>query len=163
MNKIIVISDIDGCLTDGGLYYTADGKVMKKFGVGDHEGVKLLRKNNIDILFITADKTGYPIVKRRIDDMKCDLVVVNEIERLDFIKEYVKEYEQVVFFGDGLGDANVKNKIPEIYFITPRNARNEAKDVSDYITENKGSEGAFLDLAIHVSWKTNTYYNKLYE
>ena len=85
MKKIIVISDVDGCLTDGKFVYTAEGKVSKTFGPHDNDGVKLLRKNGIETIFISADKRGFPITEKRITDMKCQITCVSETDRGDYI------------------------------------------------------------------------------
>jgi YrbI family 3-deoxy-D-manno-octulosonate 8-phosphate phosphatase len=145
--KSIVISDVDGCLTDGRYIYTADGKVAKVFGPHDNDGVKLLKANNIDVVFISADKRGFPITRKRIEDMKCPIFNVSEAERVQWVDNYVKAngYEFSVFFGDGIGDVPVKDVVT--YFACPANARKEAKMAAQYITESIGGQGAFLDLA----------------
>lgn len=164
MNKIILVSDIDGCLTDGGLYYTAEGKVMKRFGAGDHEGLKLLKKNNIDVVFITADKVGLPIVQQRMKDMSnSELKVFSETERYDYIKSLKNEYDIVVFFGDGLGDANLASKLACDYFVCPKQSRDEVKMEADFISKFEGGHGAFLDIAIWTVNKLIQDYKKLYE
>lgn len=150
--KIIVISDVDGCLTDGKFIYTADGKVAKIFGAHDNDGVKLLRKNGIEVRFISADKRGFDITKKRIEDMKCEIDYVSENDRADYLARYLADERYsngVIFFGDGLGDlAAVKNTTA--YFVAPMNAREQVKDYADYVTDNIGGEGAFLDLAEHI-------------
>ena len=145
--KSIVISDVDGCLTDGRYIYTTNGKVAKVFGPHDNDGVKLLRENNVDVVFISADKRGFPITKKRIEDMKCEVFNVSESDRVQWVKTYVSEngYTLSVFFGDGIGDVPVKDVVT--YFVCPANARKEAKESADYITESIGGQGAFLDLA----------------
>ena len=100
--KILVISDVDGCITTGHFIYTINGKAAKVFGANDHEGVKLLRKNNIDVEFITADRVGYTITQKRMSELKCECNIFSETERLDYIKSKLKEYDLVFFFGDGL-------------------------------------------------------------
>ena len=148
--KAIVISDVDGCLTDGKYIYTADGKVAKTYGPHDNDGVKLLKKNNIDVVFISADKRGFPITKKRIEDMNCQIYNVTESERVDWVKNYIKDhgYEFAVFFGDGIGDVPVKPYVN--MFIAPANARREAKAAATFVTESEGGNGAFLDLALYV-------------
>lgn len=150
--KSVVISDVDGCLTDGRFIYTADGKVAKVFGPHDNDGVKLLKANDIDVVFISADKRGFPITKKRIEDMKCPIFNVSESERVEWVRNYIKEnnYERSVFFGDGISDIPVKDVVDK--FICPANARPEAKSVADFVTSSIGGQGAFLDLAI---WITN--------
>lgn len=146
-NKSVVISDVDGCLTDGRYIYTADGKVAKVFGPHDNDGVKLLKANGIDVVFISADKRGFQITKRRIEDMKCPIFNVSEADRVDWVRDYIKEndYKFSVFFGDGISDVPVKGVVT--HFTSPANARKEAKLAADYITESIGGQGAFLDLA----------------
>ena len=58
----LVITDVDGVLTDGGMYYTSNGDIMKRFHVRDGMGVTLLRKNNISTIIITKEQT--PMVKK---------------------------------------------------------------------------------------------------
>jgi 3-deoxy-D-manno-octulosonate 8-phosphate phosphatase (KDO 8-P phosphatase) len=157
MKKIIVISDVDGCLTDGKFVYTAEGKISKTFGPHDNDGVKLLRKNGIETIFISADKRGFPITEKRITDMKCQITCVSETDRADYIKQYIDDGYFVVFFGDGLGDlaAYYKNVVSEsIILIAPNNARWQVKDAAAFVTDNNGGEGAFLDLA---EWVVGTY------
>lgn len=152
MHKKIVISDVDGCLTDGRFIYTADGKVAKVFGPHDNDGVKLLKANGFDVVFISADKRGFPITQKRIHDMKCEVYNVTESERVEWVANYIKEnnYEFSVFFGDGISDVHVKDAVT--YFACPLNARKEAKSSASYITESIGGQGAFLDLA---QWVVN--------
>ena len=148
MNSKVVISDVDGCLTDGRFIYTVDGKVAKIFGPHDNDGVKLLKANGFDVVFISADKRGFPITKRRIEDMKCQVYNVSEADRVTWVKEYIKNngYTFSIFFGDGIGDIPVKDAVT--YFACPANARREAKESADYITESIGGQGAFLDLTL---------------
>jgi len=164
-NRIVVISDVDGCLTDGGMYYTSNGKVMKKFGVGDHEGVKLLKKNDIDVIFVTADKTGLPIVQKRLADMSNSrLEVYSEVERRKFVESLRNDYDTIVFFGDGIGDLKIaENGLCDI-FVCPKQSRKEVKEVANYVTEFDGGQGAYLDMAIWVAKKLKKdLYRELYE
>lgn len=154
MNNKVVISDVDGCLTDGKFIYTADGKVAKIFGPHDNDGVKLLKANNFDVVFISADKRGFPITKRRIDDMNCPVFNVSESDRMGWVKNYIEmnEYRFSVFFGDGISDITVMDVVDK--FACPANARKEVKMVADYVTDSIGGQGAFLDFA---QWVIETY------
>ena len=150
MKKTIVISDVDGCLTDGKFVYTVEGKVAKTYGPHDNDGVKLLRKNGIETVFISADKRGFPITEKRITDMKCKIDFVSEINRADYIAKYIEDGYDVIFFGDGLGDlaAFIKNSYSgKIYLVAPANARPQVQDHAHFVTDNIGGEGAFLDMA----------------
>lgn len=168
MKKIIVISDVDGCLTNGTFVYTADGKVSKTFGANDNEGVKLLRKNGIEVEFITADTIGEPITRKRIEDMNCQLTIVKECDRSKHIMKYLEDGYSVVFFGDGVGDSVVAKKCSsdayDLLFVTPQNGRRQCKELANHVCEHSGGDGAFQDLAYyvvqHYFWNT---YKELYE
>lgn len=66
----LVITDIDGVWTDGGMYYTEQGDVMKRFSVKDGWGVIFLRKLNIPVAIMTGENTQ--IVQKRADKLKID-------------------------------------------------------------------------------------------
>ena len=53
----ILLTDVDGVLTDGGMYYSAHGDVMKKFNAKDGMGINILRKKNIPTVIVTKEKT----------------------------------------------------------------------------------------------------------
>lgn len=151
--KMIVISDVDGCLTDGKFIYTSEGKVAKIFGAHDNDGIKLLRKNGIEVRFISADKRGFEITKKRIEDMKCELDYVPETNRANYLARYRNDERYcngLIFFGDGLGDLAAARQNDSIYFVSPANGRPEVKGCANYVTDNIGGEGAFLDLAEHI-------------
>ena len=57
-NLKILLTDVDCVLTDGGMYYTSDGDIMKKFHTRDGMGVNLLKRNGIPTIIVTKEKTG---------------------------------------------------------------------------------------------------------
>ena len=60
-NIKILLTDVDGVLTDGGMYYSAYGDIMKKFNAKDGMGINILRKKNIPTIIVTKEK------KRKLD------------------------------------------------------------------------------------------------
>ena len=58
----LVLTDVDGVLTDGGMYYSSDGDIMKKFHARDGMGVSVLKRNGIPTVIITKEKSE--IVKK---------------------------------------------------------------------------------------------------
>lgn len=135
------VLDVDGVMTTGQFWYSEDGKELKCFGPHDNDGIKLL-KGKISIHFITADKRGFPISKKRIvDDMQQELNLVPEAERYAYFERLgIKE---TIYMGDGIHDAPVLKDC--LFGIAPANARKEAKETADFITESKAGEGAVLD------------------
>lgn len=150
-NDILVVSDVDGCITTGQFIYTTDGKVAKIFSANDHDGIKLLREYGIETIFVTADTTGFDITySRTYKEMNCETLNINTEQRIIFIKEALKKYKKVIYFGDGPNDVKVKKECPEVIFITPKNGRDKCKLEADFVTHNKGGENAFVDLAEYI-------------
>ena len=59
-----LIIDIDGVMTDGKFYYSVDGKILKAFGADDHDALSILKKY-MNIIFVTGDKKGFKISKKK--------------------------------------------------------------------------------------------------
>lgn len=149
MKKILFVSDVDGCLTDGGMYYGPGGKVFKRFSAGDHEGLKLLYKNGISVQFITADKTGFDITSARMQDMSnANIRIVPEVDRYLYFESLKNDYDYIVFFGDGLADANIKKEKLCNYFICPKQSLFEVYSDADLFLHNEGGHAAFLEASI---------------
>jgi 3-deoxy-D-manno-octulosonate 8-phosphate phosphatase (KDO 8-P phosphatase) len=144
------ILDVDGVMTTGQFIYSNKGKIAKIFGPHDSDGLKLIRQK-FEIEFLTADKRGFSISKKRIyTDLGYKIHLVTEEKRLEFIK---KKYglRNVIYMGDGIFDAKIFKCVH--YSIAPKNARIEAKKLAKFITKNKSGEGAVLDACIHLNKK----------
>lgn len=141
------ISDVDGCLNDGRIYWDANGqKPFKAFGNYDHDGVKLLR-DHVKLIFISADKHGWDILQSRIvDHMKCELHYVPESERYAFVEKY--GFENVAYMGDGIYDAKIIRHAK--LGIAPSQGRAEARNLARFVTPSAGGEGAYLDAALFI-------------
>ena len=140
------VLDVDGVLTDGKFLYSAEGKVYKTFGAHDADGLKLL-KSLVDIKFISADKRGFDISRRRIEDMGYELTLVSEQSRYDYIRDSYG-FEQTIYMGDGIHDAPI---IAAVAFgVAPRSGRKEAKQAADFVTESNAGEGAVCDACIEI-------------
>ena len=146
-NPKAFLLDVDGVMTTGQFAYTADGKAMKIFGPDDNDALSLL-KNLIEIRFITGDKNGLEITKRRIvDDMNFPLDVVSVLKRIDWISERYNP-EEVIYMGDGIFDHYVFKKIG--YSIAPWNANSVAKKYADYVTKRNGGDRAVAEACLHI-------------
>lgn len=152
----VFILDVDGVLTTGHFLYTKDGKAVKIFGPDDHDALNLL-KPYLEIRFITGDKHGYDISKKRIvDHMKFPLDFVSTFKRLEWIE---KKYslDEVIYMGDGIFDHYVLKKIG--YGISTANADKYAKKYSDYITKCSGGDRAVAEACLHILEKFFEPYN----
>jgi len=146
--KLNFVLDVDGVMTTGQFLYSKEGKTHKVFGPHDADGLKLIR-DKVNICFITADKRGLPITKKRIsEDMGYRLEVVTEEERYNFIRENFG-FENTIFMGDGIFDAPILRKC--MFGIAPKNARIEAKNSADFITPSNSAEGSVCDACIVIN------------
>ncbi|TSA58513.1 MAG: phosphatase [Methylophilaceae bacterium] len=151
-----LILDVDGVMTTGQFFYTAEGKAMKIFGPDDNDGLSLL-KQHLEIRFITGDKKGFAITKKRIvDDMGFPLNIVSTIRRVEWIKEQCP-LEQVIYMGDGIFDHYVMREVG--YAIAPANADKLAKQHAHYVTERSGGDRAVAEACLHIMDKFFTPYN----
>lgn len=150
------ILDVDGVMTTGQFFYTARGKVVKIFGPDDHDGLSLL-KPYLNIRFVTGDKKGFLITKKRIvDDMGFPLDLVSTIRRIDWIEKQI-DPKKVIYMGDGIFDHYVMKKVG--YAIAPANADKFAKQSAHYITERAGGDRAVAEACLHILEKFFTPYN----
>ncbi|MBC8250937.1 MAG: HAD hydrolase family protein [Candidatus Nitrosopelagicus sp.] len=146
-NYKVFLVDVDGVMTNGQFAYTKEGKIMKNFGPDDHDGLSLL-KNFIEIKFVTGDKSGFEITKKRIvDDMKFPLEVVSTVNRIKWISENY-DLSNVIYMGDGIFDHYVFKKVG--YAIAPANADKIAKKFANYVTERNGGDRAVAEACLHI-------------
>lgn len=143
----VVITDVDGVLTDGGLYYTDDGLTLKRFNVKDGMGVRKLRDNGIESGIISTDVSG--IMKTRAERIKMDFVYTGIWEKEEKMMEVCNERdispENIAFIGDDINDVGVI-KVSG-FTACPNDAVPEIKALVDYICENRGGNAVFREFA----------------
>ena len=86
----IVLTDVDGVLTDGGMYYTKDGAVMKRFHARDGMGVTLLRKNDISTVIVTKETTE--MVRKWSKKMNISKLCEGVQDKVSIVDELFKDY-----------------------------------------------------------------------
>lgn len=150
------ILDVDGVLTTGQFLYSRRGKMFKVFGPDDNDGLSLL-KPYLDIRFITGDRKGFEITRKRIvDDMKFPLDLVSTIKRIEWIKE-LYDPKKVIYMGDGIFDHYVMKNVG--YSIAPANADPLAIKYADYVTMRPGGDRAAAEACLHILEKFFEAYN----
>ena len=141
----LVITDIDGVWTDGGMYYTADGDIMKRFSVKDGWGVIFLRKLGIPVAIMTGENT--PIVQRRAEKLKvdyCFLGVKDKVKQAEALcAELGLSLDEVAFIGDDLNDLPLLRRVG--FSASPVNTPEYVKREVDYVTTAHGGYGAFRE------------------
>jgi 3-deoxy-D-glycero-D-galacto-nononate 9-phosphatase len=141
----LIITDIDGVWTDGGMYYDQTGNEWKKFNTADGAGVLLCKKLDIKVAIITGEKTE--IVKRRADKLKVDYFFDGVKDKVVVAQELIKElgitYTDVAFIGDDINDINLLKLVG--ISGTPNNGIAYIKQFANIITSKNGGEGAFRE------------------
>lgn len=143
----IVLTDVDGVLTDGGMYYSDKGDTMKRFHVRDGMGVTLLRKKNIPTIIVTKEKNE--IIKQWANKMKIMKLYDGVLEKEKIIEKICKKYKiqpiEIAFIGDDINDVGLLKKVG--LAATPNDGIIEAKKISHHICKTKGGCGAFREFA----------------
>ena len=154
----VAIFDVDGVMTTGSFLYSVEGKVLKMFGPDDNDGLKLLEKY-LEIIFVSGDKRGFQISKKRInEDMHYPLYLVSTFKRIEWIQERY-EPKSVIYMGDGIFDHYVMKKVG--YSISPSSGDKFARETANYVTDRKGGERAVAEACLHILKKFFVPYDPL--
>lgn len=141
----LFITDIDGVWTDGGMYYTAEGDVMKRFSVKDGWGVIFLRRLHIPVAIMTGENTE--IVARRATKLKIDRCYLGVKDKLSLARELCGEMgitlRDVAFIGDDINDLPLLREVG--FSGCPDNTPSYVKKEVRYVGNLQGGQGAFRE------------------
>ena len=143
----VVLTDVDGVLTDGGMYYSVKGDIMKKFFVRDGMGITLLRKIGIPTILVTKEKNL--IITQWAKKMKVNQVYDGVQDKALILPKVCKNYdvtpEQVVYIGDDINDLELLKIVG--LSVTPNDGIADAKKICDYVCKTDGGHGVFREIA----------------
>lgn len=154
----IILTDVDGVLTDTGIYYGHEGEALKRFSIRDGMGVERLRKYaGVETIIITGENSN--TVKTRAEKLKIQefyLGVKDKTEVLELVKKkngFAKE--EIAYIGDDSNDYDVIQQCG--FTATPSDGMNFIKEVVDYVCEAKAGYGAFREFAeLIIAFKNNS-------
>lgn len=134
--------DVDGILTDGGLYYTETGEVCKKFNVKDGKGIKLLMQSGIEVAIISANDSAATLYRaKKLEIVNCFTGVEDKLIVLKSLCQKLEiSLSQVAYMGDDLNDLPVLKAVG--LPLTVADAIPENKAIAAYVTELAGGQGA---------------------
>ena len=142
----LVLTDVDGALTDAGMYYAESGDELKKFNTRDGKGMELLRKAGYKVGIITAENTR--IVENRAKKLKVDFLFQGAENKLQIVKKLANDLgiglENIAYMGDDLNDLEVIKHVG--LSACPADAVKQIKDNATFISSLKGGEGCFREL-----------------
>jgi 3-deoxy-D-manno-octulosonate 8-phosphate phosphatase (KDO 8-P phosphatase) len=144
----LLLTDCDGVLTDGGVYYGEEGEVLKKFNIRDGMGVERLKKLAEVQTGIITGEVSPSLVKRaeKLQILELHLGIKDKLLVLMQImvnKNLTKE--QIAYIGDDVNDIDIMLQVG--LSACPADAISFTKNIADYICEAKGGEGCFRELA----------------
>ena len=141
----LVITDIDGVWTDGGMYYGSEGIELKKFNTGDSAGVLMLHWLKIPVAIITGEDTE--MVTRRAEKLKIEHVFMGARNKLriasDLCNSLNIDLSEVAFIGDDIGDVPLLKAVG--LSASPANAPDYVSKLVDWKLDKKGGDGAFRE------------------
>jgi len=144
-NIQLVVTDIDGVLTDGFIYISDNGIQIRKFNVKDGLGIKLLQHFGIEVAFISGGR-GNCIIQRanNLNVKHCFLDVKNKKEVLKKLQKQLNlSPNQTAYLGDDLNDIPIKNLVA--IMIGPADSAEAFRKTCDLILETPGGKGAFRE------------------
>lgn len=149
------LTDCDGCLTDGGMYYSEHGDEQKKFNTRDGMGFALLRNKGIVTGIVTSENVD--LNKRRAQKLKLDVLEAGCKDKVAAVKALCEKYaislENVAYIGDDINDLDVIKMVG--YGCCPADAMPQVRDVAKYVTKTKGGEGVIREVVEAIINDTN--------
>lgn len=151
----MLLLDVDGVMTDGGLYYSADGLEQKRFHAHDGYGIVLAHRHGLKVGIISGRST--PVVTARAAALNIEDVFQGTEDKVTAMRSIQQKYgfvdEEFAFVGDELFDIPLLQIVG--FSAAPRNARREVKSVVDYVTSVDGGDGAVREV-VEVILKAQT-------
>lgn len=154
----VILTDVDGVLTDTGIYYGQEGEVLKRFSIRDGMGVERLRKYaGIETIIITGENSS--TVRTRAEKLKIQEFYLG-VKKKEEVFEIIKkkngfEKENIAYIGDDSNDFEIMQLCG--FTATPADGMNFIKDISDYVCETKAGYGAFREFAeLILAFKNNS-------
>jgi 3-deoxy-D-manno-octulosonate 8-phosphate phosphatase (KDO 8-P phosphatase) len=148
-NTRLVLTDVDGVLTDAGVYYSARGEELKRFSLRDGMGVERLRDAGIATAFVTREQSE--IVRRRAEklDVRVYSGVRDKASHLDVIlRDTGCELSELAYIGDDVNDLEIIERIrPRGLIGAPRDAMPEILALAHFRCPEPGGHGAFRAFA----------------
>jgi len=153
----LLVLDVDGVLTDGGLYYDLQNQVMKRFDVQDGLGIRIAQQAGIRVAVITG--LDSPAVACRIRDLGITDYYAGFLDKRSCLEELKEKYglqwEQMAYLGDDWVDLSVMDMVG--LSLAVANAQPEIKNIASYVTTAKGGQGAVREVIRHLLMAQGKY------
>lgn len=147
----LFITDVDGVLTDAGMYYSQVGEMMKKFNTRDGKGIENIKELGVKTCIMTSENTE--IVKKRAQKLKIDFLQQSAFDKAVVAKKLKDQlglsWEQIAFIGDDANDTGLLKKVG--FSACPSNGIEDNKKIVSYVCVNPGGHGCVREICDLIS------------
>jgi YrbI family 3-deoxy-D-manno-octulosonate 8-phosphate phosphatase len=146
-NIKLLLMDCDGVLTDGRLYFSAQGEDLKVFHVRDGQGLALWHQAGFHSGIISGRDAG-DIVRKRADELGIKYVYVSSPDKIADFEKIIADAgvtpEEVAYVGDDIGDLGLMRRVG--FAVAVADAVAEVREAADHLTEARGGHGAIREV-----------------
>ena len=148
-NIKLLILDVDGVMTDGGMYFAESGEQMKKFNTKDGMAIIHLTRNDFQVAIISSGFKG-EAVKKRAEMLGIQNCYVGRDSKLEVLKNMCNELsislEEVAIIGDDINDLEVMRNVGLSF--SPKDAVSAVKQQVDVVLSKRGGEGCVREMIL---------------
>lgn len=147
-NRVVeyIVIDVDGTLTDSGIYYDEHGNEQKKFSTKDAAGFFAAKVVGLKTIILTGRECA--ATTRRMEELKADYVFQNVKDKVVFLQQFMTEHhiakEQLAYIGDDLNDLAPMQLAG--FIACPADSCYEIVKIADYVSPIKGGYGAVREV-----------------
>jgi len=143
----LLVCDVDGVLTDGGLHYDEDGRVVKRFDVRDGLAVRMLQRAGIAVALLSGGRSGAIEQRaRHLGISHCRTGVGDKQAGLAALRQELgMAREATAFLGDDLNDLTVRPACGLL--VSPANGARALRRQADWVLASRGGDGALRELS----------------
>ena len=142
----MLITDVDGVMTDGGMYFSSTGEEMKRFSAKDGMAVGLCRDRGIDFGIISAGHS-IPLVAARANVLKVKHVYVGKTPKIEILNAWLEKLElkaeEVAYIGDDVKDIEVMQAVG--LSACPADAVKKVVAIADIVLSKNGGHGCIRE------------------
>jgi len=138
--------DVDGVMTDGGMYYTESGEEFKRFDTKDGRGIIELQKRGVQVCIVSSGFKS-KIIEGRAKTLNINKYYVGTDPKLGILQGWCKELDikmnEVAYIGDDINDRDIINSVG--FTACPADAMSSIKEIVDVVLTNKGGYGCIRE------------------
>ena len=142
----LILTDVDGVLTDGSMYYSSKGEELKKFNTRDGMAVELLKKSGIKTIFISRESSKIALARAKKVKAIALLGITNKESHLEIIcKKYDILPNEIAYIGDDINDLEIMKLIGLSF--APKDSMMSILKTANHVCKSKGGDGVLREVA----------------